>query len=316
MKLLLFFIDGLGLGKNYESNPGRFLLNGITDIPFTVDSVPAEFSEGMLLGIDATGGIPGLPQSATGQTMLMTGVNASALLGYHLTAFPNETLVDLICERNILGLLSERGVSVTASNLYSPEYFHKKETLQKKRGKNAFPVSALSIRSSRTPFRFMSDYNQGKALFADLTNHALREKGFDIPLISPEDAADRMADILKDVDFVFHEYFVTDTYAHKKRLPDLERALSEVNRFLVSLREKTDPEETAVLLVSDHGNCEDTGSADHTRNPVPLLLLCRKKEARDAFRGISRLEEVPAGILAYFGLPAEDEILENDCTWL
>ena len=124
-----------------------------------------------------------------------------------------------------------------------------------------------------------------------------------------------MVNILREADFVFHEYFITDTYAHKGRREDLKRALSEVNRFIVSLREQTDPEETAILLVSDHGNCEDTSTADHTRNPVPVLLLSENEEALNAFRGITRLEEVQAGILAYFGLPPEDGILEDSGTW-
>jgi len=311
MKLLLFFIDGLGLGKNADSNPTRILLDGIADIPFVKDSVSAEFTEGILLSADATGGLPGLPQSATGQAMLMTGVNAPALLGYHLTALPNEILVNLVSERNIMRILAEKGLSVTASNLYSPEYFTRREALQEKRERNAFPVSALSIRSSGTAFRYLEDYKKGKALFADLTNRALRERGYDIPLINPEKAADLMVNILDEADFVFHEFFVTDTYAHKKRRGDLEQALGDINRFLVSLREKTDPDEIAILVVSDHGNCEEADNADHTRNPVPVLLLSRNEVARNAFRGITRLEEVQAGILAYFNLPVEDEILEE-----
>lgn len=316
MKLLLFFIDGLGLGENAESNPARLFLDGIAGFPFVKESAPIEFNKGVLLSADATGGVPGLPQSATGQATLMCGTNAPALLGYHLTALPNETLVNLVRERNILRLLSEKGISVTASNLYSPEYFSRREELQEKRGRNSFPVSALSIRSSGSEFRFLSDYHEGKALFADLTNRALRERGYDIPLIEPEEAAGLMVNILGEADFVFHEYFITDTYAHKGRRDDLKRAINEVNRFLVSLRKQTDPQETAILVVSDHGNCEDADTADHTRNPVPVLLLSENQTALNAFRGITRLEEVQAGILAYFGLPVEDEILEDGGTWL
>ena len=35
-------------------------------------------------------GIEGLPQSATGQTALFTGINAAQLLGRHLFGFPNQ----------------------------------------------------------------------------------------------------------------------------------------------------------------------------------------------------------------------------------
>lgn len=316
MKLLLFFVDGLGLGNNDSRNPARKLLDGIADIPFVADSAPVEFPEGILLSADATGGVDGRPQSATGQAMLMTGVNAPALLGYHLTALPNEPLVDLVNERNIMRRLSERGVSVTASNLYTPEFFAHRAELEAKRGRNSLPVSALTIKNSGAAFRYPADYDKGRALFTDLTNQFLRDRGYDIPLISPEEAAQRMAGILSEADFVFHEYFATDTYAHKKRTTDLERALSEINLFLRTLRNQTDPEEIAILVVSDHGNCEEADSADHNRNPVPVLLLTSNKGARAAFRGITRLEEVQAGILAFFNLPAEDEIFPDSADWL
>lgn len=316
MKLLLFFVDGLGLGINDSRNPARNLLDGIADIPFTADSAPADFPEGILLSADATGGVNGRPQSATGQAMLITGVNAPSLLGYHLTALPNQPLVDLVKERNIMRLLAERGVSVTASNLYTPEFFAHREALEEKRGRNSLPVSALTIKSSGTPFRYPSDYENKRALFTDLTNRFLQDRGYDIPLISAREAAERMVGILEEADFVFHEYFATDTYAHKKRSSDLERALKEINVFLRTLRELTDPEETAILVVSDHGNCEDADSADHNRNPVPVLLLSRNQIAREAFRGITRLDEVQAGILAFFGLPTEDEVVPDSAEWL
>jgi len=317
MKLLLFFIDGLGLGPDDETNPARRLLDGLADIPFTLESAPAEFSQGLLRAADATGGVPGRPQSATGQAMLMTGVNAPALLGYHLTALPNRDLVDLVDELGMMRALAERGVAVTASNLYTPEFFERRERIQSQRGRNMLPVSALTIRASGSPFRMPEDYRDGRALFTDLTNRFLRDRGYDIPLITPEDAAQRMVRILDEADFVFHEYFATDTYAHKKRSDDLRRAIGELNLFFRTLRSLTDPEETAILVVSDHGNCEDSSSADHNRNPVPILLLSRDEGARNAFRSVTGLDEVKGAVMACFGLdPEEGELPLDGSEWL
>jgi hypothetical protein len=204
--------------------------------------------------------------------------------------------------------LASGGVSVTASNLYTPEFFAHREELEKRRERNAFPVSVLTIRGSGTPFRYPADYSRGRALFADLTNRFLQERGYDIPLIDVREAAARMAGILTEADFVFHEYFATDTYAHKKRFADLERALGEINLFLRILRETTDSREVSILLVSDHGNCEDSRSADHNRNPVPVLLLSRDETVRDAFRGVETLEDIHGAVLAAFGLPPVDEL--------
>ena len=302
MKLLLFFVDGLGLGSNSPDNPARGLLDGIADVPFAADSAPADFPEGTLRAVDATGGVPGLPQSATGQATLMTGVNAPALLGYHLTALPNDPLVDLVAEEGMMAVLHAAGVSVTASNLYTPEFFERRAALAAKRGRNMLPVSALTIRASGAPFRMPEAYRRGRAVFTDLTNRFLRDRGYDIPLIAPEEAAGRMAVVLGEADFVFHEYFATDTYAHKGLRDDLNRALSEINTFLRILMSATDREETAILVVSDHGNCEDASSADHNRNPVPVLLLSRNERARACFDGVEALEDVKGAVMAYFGV--------------
>ena len=42
-----------------------------------------------LLALDAGLGVEGLPQSATGQAVLLTGVNIPAELGYHYGPKPN-----------------------------------------------------------------------------------------------------------------------------------------------------------------------------------------------------------------------------------
>ena len=307
MKLLLFFIDGLGLGSDNSANPARSFLSGLTGLPFVSGSAPAEFPSGILMAADATGGISGRPQSASGQASLMTGVNAPALLGYHLTALPNGILVDLVESRGLMKRLAGAGIAVTASNLYTPEFFSRREALSVKRGHNTLPVSALTIRSSGAGFRMPSDYEEGRALFTDLTNRFLQERGYDIPLIDPFDAAGRMVRILDEADFVFHEYFATDTYAHKKQHQNLKRALGEIEQFLVSLRNRTDPQELSILIVSDHGNCEDADSADHNRNPVPVLLLSENPAAREAFRDVGALEQVKGAVEAFFNLPPDDD---------
>ncbi len=299
-KLLLFFVDGLGLGEDSPNNPARNFLSELTGVPFTASSVPAVFTEGILAAADATGGVDGRPQSATGQTSMMCGINAPAALGYHLTALPNEELVSIVRENNMMKALAAEGLRVTASNLYTDEFLARRAEMARKRGRNSLPVSTLTIQSSGVPFRKEQEYREGRAVFTDLTNHTLVERGYDIPLISPEEAASRMIRILEEADFVFHEFFATDTYAHKGRPEDLRRALNTLDVFLKTLRSRTNAQETAVLLVSDHGNCEDALSADHNRNPVPILLLSRNEEARSLFRQVNALEKVKGAVMQYF----------------
>ena len=71
MGALLLFFDGIGVGPN--------------DVDGT-----------LFRPIDATLGVPGLPPSATGQTSLLTGINAARHAGGHQLGLPGPTLRPLI----------------------------------------------------------------------------------------------------------------------------------------------------------------------------------------------------------------------------
>ncbi len=95
MKLLFIFIDGIGLGEdNPEVNPFvraempylQSLLGGQKMIK---SAAPYESDQVTLLPIDAGLGVKGLPQSATGQAVLLTGINIPAEIGYHYGPKPN-----------------------------------------------------------------------------------------------------------------------------------------------------------------------------------------------------------------------------------
>ena len=299
-KLFYFFIDGLGIGKNDQNNPVSDLfrksLNGhlLSDI-----AEPFIFEGGAAVPVDPVQGVPGLPQSATGQTSLYTGINAQKILGYHLTAIPNKKLIRLIRERNILKILKNRGISVTSANMYSEEYF--KSRMQMK--KNMFPVSTLSIQTADISFRMINEYQQGKALFADITNRLINEKGYDIDLISPEEGAERAKNILDEYDSVFYEYFMTDIYGHKRNRDAMELRKNELNLFLEKLIEltKNDPD-TSILIVSDHGNAEDFSTGDHTLNKVPFILFTRDRTAAEKALKCKRLTDTYYFVLDYFGI--------------
>ena len=96
MSVLMIFIDGVGLGdadpqRNPLAEVPMPVLHGLIGGPLvleqarrlangaTYDNVPAR-----LTAIDTCLDVSGLPQSATGQTTLLSGVNASESVG---TAF-------------------------------------------------------------------------------------------------------------------------------------------------------------------------------------------------------------------------------------
>ena len=98
--LLLFFIDGLGIGTRGGQNP----FDGLADAaPLGIfqNEQPELPFEGVLAVTDARLGVDGRPQSASGQTTILTGINAPAIIGYHKQGFPNQALLDIIREHSI-----------------------------------------------------------------------------------------------------------------------------------------------------------------------------------------------------------------------
>src|SRR5262245_56098703 len=88
--ILLIFIDGVGFGTRGAHNP----LDGLNSEFFSIfqgEDVRLPF-DGHLAVTDARLGVDGLPQSATGQTTILTGVNAARLIGRHLHGYPSPRL--------------------------------------------------------------------------------------------------------------------------------------------------------------------------------------------------------------------------------
>ena len=59
-------------------------------------------AQAALLGLDALLGVPGLPQSATGQTTILTGRNAPAVIGEHSGPYPSQALRDMLAHDRYL----------------------------------------------------------------------------------------------------------------------------------------------------------------------------------------------------------------------
>jgi len=299
-KLFFFFIDGIGLGEdNTERNPLTGLFSPfIGNRRFVRDSVPLYSRSAVLIPVDALLDVRGVPQSATGQTTIMTGINAAELLGYHLQAFPNQALLPLIREHSIFRKLRQSGIPATSANLYSRAFFRER----KKKHRNMFPVSTLSIEAADIPFRYFEEYERGEAVFADITNHMLVERGYPVQTISPAQAGQRIVDILGQYDMVFFEYFLTDTHGHSRDRQKILHSVEVINEFLASIMERSDGT-TDILVISDHGNAEDMLTGDHTFNPVPFLLLSTKGDLFASLCSeVHDLTDISPFILDYFGV--------------
>lgn len=229
---------------------------------------PPILTETMLFKpVDATLGVPGRPQSATGQTALYTGRNAPEFLGRHLTGFANGSLRILIEESGIFKQVLALGGQPTAANLYSKEYF---QAIEDRRIR--YSVGALLNLTSGVPFRMPEDYARGEALFWDITNRYSRSRGFPLPLITPQEAGRRLARLAEKYDVTLFECYLPDYAGHAQDMPRALEVLGEIDGLIegIILNKSS---ETSLVICSDHGNIENLGIKVHTLNPVPLLVF-------------------------------------------
>src|SRR3954471_10530407 len=124
--LLLFFIDGLGIGTRGPHNPFDGLSGAAPLANFENEDANVPFG-GFLAPTDACLGIAGRPQSASGQTTILTGVNAAAAIGSHKQGFPNQALLDIIHQHSIFLQLRRAGVDpISFANTYSKKFFERR----------------------------------------------------------------------------------------------------------------------------------------------------------------------------------------------
>lgn len=79
------------------------------------------------LALDATLGVPGLPQSGTGQTCWLTGTDAVRLMGKngmgeHFGPHPGPTLQRLLRQSSLPARLKQAGLRAALANHYVPQY--------------------------------------------------------------------------------------------------------------------------------------------------------------------------------------------------
>nr|MBP7276187.1 hypothetical protein [Kiritimatiellia bacterium] len=212
-RALLVFVDGFGWGADDPSvNPVA------AHAPRLHAWLRAHGSP-----IDAALGVPGLPQSATGQTALLTGVNAPAAVGRHVESFPGPALQEIVREHNLLRALARRGYRVTLAN----GYFMDARTERMIRNRPS--VTTVAAQSALERVRGREELLRGEAVSHDLTRARLRNRGYDGPLITPAEAARHLIGIARDHDFTLFEYFMTDLAGHRGDEAERARVLSELD---------------------------------------------------------------------------------------
>lgn len=278
MSLIFIFLDGVGLGLEEQSNPffnvkTPFLTSLFGGKSLTREASGKEYAEATLLALDAVLGVEGRPQSATGQTSLFTGVNAAAVLGRHLRGFPNRILRKILAEKGMFLQLKSRSFTGTFANAYRPDFFQAlKEGLNQR-----FSCSTLITYYGGLDFRNLDDLRNGQAVYMDITNKFLREKGFKVPQVSPHEAGKTLVNISRGFDLTFFEHFFTDLAGHSGDYNTAAEVVAILDSFLESVAENMDLQRNILLVSSDHGNLEDMSSKIHTFNPVPALVMGKQR---------------------------------------
>jgi hypothetical protein len=285
---LLFFIDGLGIGTRGPFNPLDNLPNAAPLAVFQ-NETPETFLNGVVVPTDPRLGIEGRPQSASGQTTILTGINAPATIGYHKQGFPNKSLLEIIGEHSIFRQLNQAGVEpITFANAYTSRFFDERPRW--------ISATTAAVEAAGLRFRTIDDVRNDAAVFMDYTNRILIERGEDVSVRSEQEAASVLANIVAENRFTLYEYFITDKVGHAQDMDAARSVLASLALFIRELLIKLDLERTTVILTSDHGNIEDLSSRNHTLHAVPTIVWGAQRE-RTAAR-INNLADITPAIVA------------------
>ncbi|MFN2119166.1 MAG: metalloenzyme domain-containing protein, partial [Anaerolineales bacterium] len=292
--------DGIGLGAD-DSGRNPFarahmphlesLLDGRR---LLADSAPYVGERATLLGLDASLGVQGLPQSATGQAVLLTGTNVPERLGEHYGPKPNPAVAEFLRGGGLFSRVHAAGKTAALLNAYPPRYFEAVES-----GRRLYSSIPLAVTSAGLRLFDKEDLFAGRALSADFTGAGWASMlGFpEAPVMSPATAGVRLAGLARNYDFSFFEYWSTDYAGHKQDMGWALQQLDVFDEVLGGLIEAWQPTDGLILLTSDHGNMEDLSTRRHTTAEVPALLI-GARAARDVFaEGMTSLLDIAPAVL-------------------
>lgn len=276
--LLFLFLDGVGLGK---ADP--------TVNPFCVAQMPAlaallgddwhlsqrrriTSDRASLIPTDACLGIPGRPQSATGQASLLTGRNVATEIGTHYGPKPTPEIAAILRDRNLFSSVQDRIGPAVFVNPYPPAFF---EAIAS--GRRLLSAIPLAAHSAGLELMTQEDLVLGHAVSPDFTGHGWHERlGFhDTPILSLDEAGRSLTRLAQRHRLTFFEHWPSDFVGHRRDFRGAVEMFERFDRVLAGLLASWDWEKGLILITSDHGNVEDLSVRTHTRNPVPTILIGR-----------------------------------------
>jgi hypothetical protein len=293
MALIFVMIDGVGLAPAAPHNPvatGMPQLTRLLGMPLT-DTLHIATSSLHAVPIDATLGMPGLPQSGSGHSAIYGGFNAAVFNGRHQPSYPTVAMREYLTQQNIFLAAVQRGFRVAWANAYLPGYA---EAVAQRRLR--YTAGTWAALHADLELRGVKHMRNGTAVGWDITQVLLRARlGTDeIPSITPEAAGARLASLARMYDLVAFETYLPDLAGHERIGMSVVEALAMVDGMIAGVVDQRSADDT-LILVSDHGNSEDLTTRVHTRNPVPLIV---SGPAAGFFTQVGSIDGVAAAVLA------------------
>lgn len=293
MALIFVMVDGVGLAPVGPTNPVAVSLPQLTQLlgAALTSDLHIETPQLLAVPIDATLGVPGLPQSGSGHATIYGGFNAAAINGRHQPSYPTVAMRDALAERNVFFAAQQSGCAVAWANAYLPGYA---EAIAQRRQRHT--AGTWAAMKAGLTLRGVEHLQAETAVSWDVTQQLARSRpgAKDLPLITPEAAGARLTALARVYDFVAFETYLPDLAAHERLPLTVAQALAAVDGLLtgaITTRAAAD----TIVVTSDHGNSEDATHRIHTRNPVPLLAI---GPAAEHFGQVRALDGIVAALLA------------------
>jgi 2,3-bisphosphoglycerate-independent phosphoglycerate mutase len=280
--ILLVFIDGIGLGDDDPAiNPfaaaNTPTLNSLANGHRWLRSTGRQVSDhAVFVPTDPRMGIPGRPQSASGQATILTGRNVPTLIGEHYGPRPNPAIREILAEDNFFKQTVAHGKTAALIEAYPPR-FH--EAISS--GKRLRSSYQQALFEAGLPLFDEQALYRGDALAVDWIGEGWRtELGYtDSPIYTPDQAGRLMVEISRRYDFSFFAHWITDVIGHRGGIPDGVRILELFDAVMAGALAEWDDSEGLMIITSDHGNMEDLSHTKHTENDVPTVIIGSGAEA-------------------------------------
>ncbi|MDX1615631.1 MAG: hypothetical protein R3300_15065 [Candidatus Promineifilaceae bacterium] len=278
--VLIFFMDGVGLGPNDpESNPFvHARLPHLTGVlgeqwylqPGQGRSARRSTARASLVATDPNLGVDGRPQSATGQAAILTGRNVPALIGRHYGPKPNPAVAEEIRRGNLFQEVTAAGGRAALITPYPQRYFDAVNS-----GKRLLSSVPLAAVSAGLALMSADELRAGRAVSPDFTGRGWRETlGYDdTPIYTLHEAGRQIGHIAQGLHFSFFEHWPSDRTGHRGPLEQAVKHLESIDTALGGLFAAWHDADDLLILTSDHGNIEEKDHRQHSRNPVPTILL-------------------------------------------